>query len=120
MTYDESVINVGEGMNLQSGTFTAPISGYYFFSFSGLGYDEDSFLYADVRFYKNGEFLFYIRDFGSMKVTSGTFQTRNLAYSWITKLQEGDSINLCVFNGQLWADSYQRITFNGQLLLKSK
>ena len=120
MTYDESVINVGDGMNLQSGIFTAPISGYYFFSFSGLGYDEDSFLYVDVRIYKNGVFLFYIKDFGSMKVTSSTFQTRNLAYSWITKLQEGDSINLRVFNGQLWADSYQRITFNGQLLLKSK
>ena len=67
VTYDESVINFGNGMDLQSGKFTTPVSGYYLFSFSGMGYDEDSYLFFDVRMYKNGKPIYYVESYNSMK-----------------------------------------------------
>ena len=39
VTFDTSIINVGNGMDIQSGYFTAPTRGYYYFSFSGTAYD---------------------------------------------------------------------------------
>lgn len=49
------MLNVGGAMDLQTGKFTAPRTGKYFFSFSGLGYftgSSNSNMY--LRFIKSG------------------------------------------------------------------
>ena len=36
LTYDYETLNIGDGMNVSSGIFTAPISGTYFFIYHGV------------------------------------------------------------------------------------
>lgn len=38
ITYEIEELNVGGAMNIQSGIFTSPQNGKYYFSFSGLGF----------------------------------------------------------------------------------
>ena len=52
VTFDTSIINVGNGMDIQSGYFTAPTSGYYYFSFSGTAYDVDQNNFVDIAAWK--------------------------------------------------------------------
>ena len=41
LTFDEEIINVGDGMDIQSGKFKAPKDGYYIFTFSETAYNPD-------------------------------------------------------------------------------
>ncbi len=49
VTFDIVRINVGEAMNAGSGIFTAPRTGKYFFSFSGVGYMESTGSDGDIN-----------------------------------------------------------------------
>ena len=109
-------------MDLQSGKFKAPISGFYFFSFSGMAYDKDSYLFTQVKIYKNGETYTFLEDYNGKKgdgVDGYDYQSRTIASSWSSKLVKGDTINLQVSNGQSYVDSDVKIIFNGQLMMKS-
>ena len=126
VTFDESVINIGNGMDIQSGNFSAPIPGYYYFSFSGTAYDPDSYLDVVVCIHKNGEILYTIQDFNGSKGdgqnhnTNNNIQYRNLAHTWITKLQKNDIIHLDVLYGSLSTGYDKMVTFTGELILKSE
>jgi hypothetical protein len=54
--FEVEILNVGGAMNLQTGKFTAPRTGKYFFSLSGLGFFPGSSSYQsmDIHLVKNG------------------------------------------------------------------
>ena len=110
-------------MDIQSGYFTAPTSGYYYFSFSGTAYDVDQNNFVDIAAWKNSgsgsaSKLAIFTDMNSVKGDLRTYQHRNLAGTWIAQLQEGDTVNLNVQDGYL--TPFMGISFTGQLLLKSQ
>ena len=108
-------------MDIQSGYFTAPTFGYYYFSFSGTAYDVNPNNFVEVSAWKNSRSgsaskLAIFRDMNSVKGDLGTYQHRNLAGTWISYLQEGDTVNLNVQDGYLTPS--MGISFTGQMLLK--
>ena len=52
ITYSNTSINLGNGLNISSGIFTAPIAGYYFFIFQSKSENVD---FAWATIYHNGE-----------------------------------------------------------------
>ena len=115
LTFDEEIINVGNGMNIRSGKFEAPVEGYYIFSFTGTANDPDDKLEASVNVYKNGDLVFDFDDLYS----EGTNQWRVMSGTWMAHLNRGDTIHLSVDAGYLATEHEQRIHFSGQMILKS-
>ena len=100
-------LNVGGGMNITSGIFTAPKSGIYFFSFTGLkDYPTDE---LRVDLYHN-----------SIRITraDGTHVQGLLTatLSSTLSLKSGDRISLQLTTGQLYDASIHHTNFNGMLL----
>ena len=64
ITFDETVTNIGSGMDPESGVFTAPVSGIYSFSFSALLYFEKEKLreWGIVEVLKGGQVEFNIKE----------------------------------------------------------
>ncbi len=100
-------LNVGGGMNVTSGIFTAPKSGIYFFSFTGLKTDSGVTLSVDL--YHNSNRI--TRAEGTY--VAGLF---TLTLSSTLTLQSGDQISLLLVGGALYDSWAQHTNFNGILL----
>ena len=100
-------LNVGGGMNITSGIFTAPKSGIYFFSFSGLKTPPANPL--SVELYHNSN---------PLTAAYGTLLDGYLTatLSSTLNLKSGDQISLRLYSGQLFDSSYHYTNFNGMLL----
>ena len=113
ITYNKLVTNVGNAMNVNDGRFTAPISGIYHFSFSGVTDKSDN--YISIGVLKNDVWEFEIYDSND----SGNYNTHeNLSYSWMMVLRENDRVHLRVIrNAKGFSVSRNSpIWFNGFLL----
>jgi len=93
LRYDRQLLNVGGGMNLKTGVFTAPKAGLYIFSFSmsKTGYEFD---FMDIHLRVNGVRI--------GKAVAGVGPSANTAAMQSTlKLKKGDRIDLLKSRGAL-------------------
>jgi len=89
------------------------ISGLYTLTFSGQsGYGRYDTNIIKVK--KNGEFIFNILDYND----ADKGDINNMAYTWADTIQSGDTIELDVSSGHLFASSTLPLTFTGQLIKK--
>ena len=108
ITYDNLVVNLGEGFDMGSGTFVVPTSGTYRLSFSGQSaYEKYDYTYVSVI--KNGSKVFRIWD------SNAADDINNLSYTWIMNLTMNDRVYLNSDN-HLYASSDTPVTFTGELI----
>ena len=96
-------LNVGGAMNLNSGIFTAPKSGIYFFSFTSLKDWPANPL--NVLLYHNSN---YITMAHGTNVAGGFTATLSSSIS----LKSGDQISLRLIGGQLHDNEFHHTNFN--------
>ena len=108
ITYDNLVVNLGEGFDMGSGTFVVPTSGLYRLTFSAQSARE-KYDFTSVYVRKNGEDIFSIWDSNSED------DGNNVSYTWMMHLTKNDRINLDSYK-HLYADSNNPVTFTGELI----
>jgi len=119
MPFEKEHLNLGGGMNLTSGVFTAPKAGIYAFNFKGDGYGTGSNSsgpyagYGDVYLQRNGA-----------DVAKSVSQINGaISNSWTTisvqgtlKLNKGDRITIRHGGGTMFSDIFSNVQFTGSLL----
>ena len=111
ITYTEVPINIGEGRNVSTGTFTVPVSGFYAFSFSAQAAEDDPF--TDILVYKNDEYQFRISDHNKNEQKN----MPNIGYSWYMQLEQNDRVYLKVISNVLICTKTSFVWFMGHLLM---
>jgi hypothetical protein len=117
ITFDEVKINTGDAMNAGSGKFTAPVTGTYFFSFSGIAYMRaalfvDGYFHVSLR--KNGVEISMSEADLIQAMSTDSFSLQSTLY-----LQAGDEIWIEVDRADtmyLYDDGGHYTHFNGWLL----
>ena len=110
--FEVEILNVGGAMNLQTGKFTAPRTGKYFFSLSGLGYfpASSSYLYMYLHLVKNGSRI--ANAHSDTTSPGGEWETFSLQST--LQLQVGDQIWVEIggisAGARLHGDSYTHFT----------
>ena len=94
-------------MNISSGIFTAPKSGIYFFSFSGIKDSPANSL--DVDLYHNSNPI-------ARAIGANVAGLLTATLSSTLSLKSGDQIRLHMRIGQLFDDAAHLTNFNGMLL----
>jgi len=115
MPFEKEYLNLGGGMNLASGVFTAPKAGTYVFFFRGNGLAAGSGYagYGDVRLRRNGlDVLAGIAIING--ATSGTAST--LSVHGTLKLNKGDTITIYHLAGTIYSGSGSDTHFTGSLI----
>ena len=112
--FNQVDINIGGGFGGK--IFTAPISGIYKMTFSGIsGFNQFELYMADftsIIVKKNNQDMFYI--FDGNENGKGEDQN-NISYTWMLELIKGDEV-------KLWSDNYvfvstiSSLTFTGELI----
>ena len=111
ITLTEMEVNVGQGMNPDTGEFTVPVTGVYSFSLSARTNDDDP--NTNVAIYKNDVYQFRISNYNG----EGHNYFTNLSYAWTFVLTKGDKLHLKLTKNGLDVYGEDFIWFNGQLLM---
>jgi len=115
MPFEKQFLNLGGGMNLTSGVFTAPKAGIYAFSFKGNGYATGSNYagYGYVTLQRNGVDV-AVGMSNIYGATSGTGSTVSVHGTF--KLNKGDTITIRHYYGTIYSDSFDWTQFTGSLI----
>ena len=107
ITFDGTVENTGNCVDISTGIFTAPYDGLYHFSFSATAGGRG---HKRVAVQINGETDFNIYTYEDLDGSS-------ISYTWIFSLKNSDQVNLKVMDGLIVGlPNYCRATFSGQLI----
>ena len=110
ITFDNARLNVGGAMNINTGIFTAPRAGVYFFLFSGIKDDTNQLMSIDLQV--NGARI-------ALAWADGRNAPMSLAatiHSTLT-LNSGDQVRLTIGSGGLYDDGFNYYTsYSGWLL----
>lgn len=89
--FEVAKVNTGKAMDIETGIFTTPRSGAYYFSFVGLAEFPSSsdFVYLEVRLYFNGD---RIGTGYASKASKNGYKFSQIALQVTLNLQEGDKI----------------------------
>jgi hypothetical protein len=108
--YDAFEVEMGGGMNLATGVFTAPVSGIYVFTGTWFDNSRDTDTgYAWVYIRKNGSLVI-----GAMH--SGRTDVNSFGMTVLVSLVKGDTVATDLDNAHLFSDDHRRIHFTGQLI----
>ena len=111
ITYDAAFVNHGRAFNVESGIFTCPIPGLYYFSFTFKTAPRE---YMGVRIKQNG------RDTNSLYYSSTDGEQTSVSQSIILDLDQGDRVWLELYlnsnRAKISGTSSKINTFNGYLI----
>ena len=119
MPFEKEYLNLGGGMNLTSGVFTAPKAGIYAFTFKGTGYGLGSNSNGPYAGYG----VVYLQRNGSDVAKSVSQINGAISNTWTTvpvhgtfKLNKGDRITIRHGGGTILSDIFSNVQFTGSLL----
>ncbi|XP_063048554.1 complement C1q tumor necrosis factor-related protein 3-like [Engraulis encrasicolus] len=112
LVFSRVITNVGEAYSSETGFFTAPVSGVYYFRFTVRDDPYSSAMHIMLN--KNGERLVWLWDYD----TDG--RPNYLSSGLTVQLEQGDAVNMMIPAGyRLWDDADgNESTFSGFLLFR--
>ncbi|XP_037629283.1 uncharacterized protein LOC119490139 [Sebastes umbrosus] len=109
LIYKNIFTNIGNHYNPNTGYFTAPVRGVYYFRFTGHGAHSDYSM--KNRLFKNGHPTVTAAD----RYTTSIDAEDNASNGVVLQLGVGDVVSVNI-EGEVWDDHYHRTTFSGFLL----
>ncbi|CAB4061856.1 C1QL [Lepeophtheirus salmonis] len=106
LTYEKSIVNEGNGLNVTTGVFTAPYKGFYLFNFHANTITGNDAL---ILFRRNGETFAGSYD-------TDNFNRNTISQSAIVLLKENDSVWIDVISGGVRSNDNIYLHFIGILL----
>ena len=104
--YELERLNIGGAMNLQTGVFTAPVTGRYHFTFTAQSVSSGrtgNYVHLRVNGVKTGASHAPSKDY-------------NLPILATLNLKKGDTVDMLMDGGAIWDDSDHFTQFSGVLL----
>ncbi len=112
INYQEVIVNIGNGIDGETGVFTAPVDGSYQFSFYAVITADSNGGYVSMWVYKNGEHNLHFT-----QATEASQAFNQLSPTWQMLLKKGDQIHLKLHKGVITEiQSPQHPTFIGELI----
>jgi len=112
MPFEKEYLNLGGGMNLASGVFTAPKTGIYAFSFKGIGYGTDG--RGSLYLQRNGVDV----ALGTSNIVGATspYTESTVSVHGTLKLNKGDTITIRQNIGTIFSRVDSWTQFTGSLI----
>jgi len=107
--FNKAPINIGNSVDPNTGIFSAPTSGVFFFTFSSMTSHTVTGT-TQVEILKNDERFNIVYD------SNGNNKNNNLNSSWMMALQEGDQVKLKIYTGKLYGNVNVHLIWTGHLL----
>ena len=112
ITFTHTEANIGSGMNPDTGIFTVPLSGIYYFSFSARTLPPGFAKATRIQVFLNDESQFLIAEDLDLEDTFSL-----IGWSWTMNLAKNDKIHLFMLSNGLYVTPDNTVWFNGQLLM---